>query len=197
MLTRKAVSSLSFTGLVFCFAGQAHAHPLGGAGDFRQGLVHPFAGLDHFLAMIAVGLLAAKAKGKASVVLPIGFLGAMLAGGFLGRLGLGLPLVEPMILASVLVLGAILAARAAPPMGLRLALVGSIALFHGHAHATDMLAAGNFASQASGFMIGASALCLLGVVVGKALDRAWGERSLRWSGGAILTGGCLLLVSAL
>jgi urease accessory protein len=160
----------------------AWGHPADAAG-----FVHPFTGLDHLLAMIAVGLWAAQLGGRWTWAVPLSFVGAMAAGGALGFAGIELPLVEPMIAASVLVLGLLTAMR----VQLRwsgLVLVGAFALFHGIAHATEMPQEVSKLLYAAGFVLATALLHAAGVALGL-LPRA------RWAGIPVALAGLWLLAA--
>src|SRR5262249_25638018 len=116
---------------------QAHILP-GEAHGFTSGLNHPLHGLDHILAMVAVGLWAAQLGGRALWVLPASFVGFMTLGGALGMSGMHLPLVEAGIIASVVALGIFVAASARLPLLASVAVTGLFAMFHGHAHGTEI-----------------------------------------------------------
>ncbi|WP_439596048.1 HupE/UreJ family protein [Falsiroseomonas sp.] len=136
------------------------------AGDhvhgFAAGFLHPVGGLDHVLAMVAVGLWAGLLGGRALWALPAGFLGAMTLGFGLGAAGIGLPMVEAGILASVIILGALVAASARVSLALAVPLVAVFGLLHGHAHGTELEGAGAF-PYAAGFLVATAALHGLGV----------------------------------
>lgn len=145
----------------------AFAHPgHEGASAFTAGLTHPIGGADHLLAMLAVGLLAGAAGGKARLVLPLSFLGAMAAGGFGGALGLALPAVEPMILASVVVFCALLALGLRLPLALMALMVAAFGLFHGNAHGLEAPASG-FAAYAAAFTLSTAALHGAGLLIAR------------------------------
>ncbi len=121
----------------------AYAHfPAGAYGSFAAGAAHPMFGLDHVLAMAAVGLWAGRLGGRALWAIPATFVLAMLAGFGLALLHLPLPAVEPMILASVVVLGLLVATAVRLDPRLCFGLVALFAIFHGHAHGGEMGAAG-------------------------------------------------------
>lgn len=118
----------------------ALAHPGGDhVHGFATGLLHPLTGLDHLAAMVAIGLWAGLLGGRLLWLLPAGFLGGMAAGGALGMIGVALPGVEAGILASVIVLGALVGAARSLPAALALPMVAAFGLLHGHAHGTEAL----------------------------------------------------------
>lgn len=146
----------------------AMAHPGHGLHvDAVQGLLHPLTGLDHVLAMLAVGVFAAQLGGRALWAVPAAFVLAMVAGGALGYLGLPLPMVEPGIALSVIVMGLAVAFGVRLPLAPAMALVAAFAVFHGHAHGAE--AGGSFLGYAAGFVIATAALHLAGIVLGRAL----------------------------
>jgi urease accessory protein len=142
-------------------------------------------GLDHLLAMLAVGLWAAQLGGRWTWAVPLAFVGSMAAGGALGFAGARLPLVEPMIAASVLALGLLVALR----VRLRwsgLALVGAFAVFHGIAHAAEIPAEASRLVYVAGFVLASVLLHATGVALGM-LPRA------RLAGIPVALGGLWLL----
>jgi urease accessory protein len=148
----------------------ALAHPGHGAG-FLAGLDHPFSGMDHMLAMVAVGVWAAVIGGRAMWALPLAFVAAMLAGGGLGMAGVALPGGEPVILASVIVLGVAAGLLAHPPMAMALAAVALFGLAHGNAHGLEAPATG-FAGFAAGFVLATVSLHGAGLLAGRAMVSA-------------------------
>lgn len=163
----------------------ALAHP--GHGDeahFLSGLTHPLLGVDHLLAMVAVGLWAALAGGRAMLVLPLAFLAAMLAGGLAGAGAQELPVMEPMILASVIVLGAAVALALSLPLWVSAALVAVFGAAHGFAHGVE---GPGGAEYAAGFLIATAALHGLGLALGR-----FGPMALRLAGGVVALGGVAL-----
>jgi urease accessory protein len=171
----------------------ASAHPGHGA-DFHSGWVHPFTGIDHLLAMVAVGLLAVRIGGRGLWVLPAAFLGSMLVGGVAAKAGLTLPGVEIGIMTSVLVLGVLLAAGRISPLWLGAGLATLFAFFHGHAHATEMAASGSIAPVASGFLVATAVLHASGILIGMALAAWQRAEAVRFVGGAIAAAGAMMLV---
>jgi urease accessory protein len=160
---------------------------------FASGLLHPLLGPDHLLAMVAVGLFAAMAGGRAVWAFPASFVGAMLVGGFLGTRGAALPIVEPAILASVIVLGAAIAFALRPPLPLACAVIALFGLAHGYAHGLEGPALGGLA-YAAGFVVATVALhaagLALGVTAGR-LDRPAVGRAL---GGLACVAGAVLVL---
>ncbi|PWS34681.1 urease accessory protein [Falsiroseomonas bella] len=144
----------------------ALAHPgVHGAGGFASGLMHPFGGLDHVVAMVAVGLWASVLGGRAPLLLPLGFLVGMTAGGGLGMAGVAIPLVEPGILASMVVLGGLVAILARVPLVVAVAVGAGFGLLHGHAHGTEMV--GSALGNAIGFLLATAALHGAGLLAGR------------------------------
>lgn len=151
--------------LLAASAAQAHT----GAGSthgFMYGAEHPFGGLDHLLAMIAVGLWAAQLGGRSLWAVPLTFVGIMSLGGILGMAGIGLPFMEIGILASVLALGVAVAAAVRLPLAWSMSLVGFLALFHGQAHGMEMPADASGVAYAAGFIFATAALHASGIAAG-------------------------------
>ncbi|MDK8875411.1 HupE/UreJ family protein [Paracoccus sp. SSJ] len=148
----------------------ALAHPGHDAGKFVGGLSHPLGGADHLLAMVALGLLAAQIGGRALWALPMAFVGGMVAGGVAGWAGLPFPGVEPMILASVVILGALVAMAARLPLAVLAPGSAFFGFAHGWAHGAEGPAQGLIA-YAVGFAIATAALHLAGIGLGRMLHR--------------------------
>ncbi len=181
-------------------AGPALAHGGAGAGGgFVAGAAHPIGGLDHILAMVAVGLLAAQMGGRALWSVPAAFVGAMLVGGLIAIGGVGLPLVEQGIVGSVLILGLVIAVGRRLPVGLAIAGVAVLALFHGHAHGTEMPLAASGLAYGLGFALSTACLHGAGILAGLAIREAGNARiaqfALRASGGVVLAGGMFLIAA--
>lgn len=160
---------------VLAIPGLAHAHPgHENMSGLVSGLGHPLFGLDHLLAMLAVGLWGAQLGGKARWLLPVLFVGVMLAGGSLAMLGLSVPAVEPGIIASVVVLGLFLLWARQVPLAVSAALVSVFALFHGVAHGAEMPLEASAMTYALGFAVATAGLHLLGLLAGAWLQqRSW------------------------
>ncbi len=159
--------------LLVAMASPAAAHlPSGDSGSLTAGLLHPLLGADHVLAMLVVGLWASRLGRRALWAVPAAFVSAMLAGFGLALLGMPLPGVEPMILASTVVLGLVVALALRLGLWGSALLVGFFALFHGHAHGAELgeAAALRFAG---GFALATLSLHLLGVAAGQTLFRSF------------------------
>jgi urease accessory protein len=168
---------------------------IGAAGGFALGFWHPIGGLDHVLAMMAVGALAVRLGGRALWLVPAAFVAMMAVGGFAGMAGLQLPFVETGIARSVVVLGLAVAPQWKLPVAAASALVGLFAIFHGHAHGSEMPVDASGIAYAVGFMLATAALHVAGIGLGVAVGRI-GARSrlaLRASGGAMALAGVALL----
>lgn len=179
--------------------GVAQAHV--GVGDthgFVHGFAHPIGGVDHILAMVAVGVFAVCLAGRALWLVPSAFVLAMAAGGALGIGGVPVPFVELGIAASVIVLGLAVALRWSMPTAAAMSLVGFFAIFHGHAHGAEMPVDASGLSYGLGFMLATAILHLAGIGIGLAIGQV-GERISRFAvqaggtamalaGAAILTG---------
>ncbi|RPH61370.1 MAG: HupE/UreJ family protein [Burkholderiales bacterium] len=175
------------------FGSAAVAHPGHESAGFFSGFGHPFGGLDHLLAMLAVGWYAARQHGAARWALPSGFVAAMLVGAGVGAAGLALPMVESGIAVSVLALGLAIAFAAQLRIAAALPLVAGFALFHGYAHHTEIGDAA-FATYASGFAIATAILHGTGFIVGRCLPETPVAAGLRRAaGGAIAVAGAALI----
>ena len=177
-------------------AGPAEAHVIGaGPGGFAQGFAHPFMGLDHVLAMVAVGLWAAHLGGRARWLVPISFVLAMALAGGWAMAGASMPYIETGIALSVVALGGLILARARLPLALGMALVGSFALFHGLAHGLEAPAMAGL-GYGVGFVAATAILHALGVGVGLSATAKEGGLT-RWmtrlSGGAAVAAGFVLI----
>lgn len=169
----------------------ASAHPGLGTAGAVAGLVHPFLGLDHVLAMLAVGLWGGRVGGRARWQLPLAFLAAMAAGAALGLLGWYLPGLETGIAASVLVLGLLTALTLQLPPVVRTALVAGFALLHGLAHGAELPDGAEASGFVAAFLAATAVLHGLGLVLGARLDTRW----QRWLGMAVAVAGAGLLAS--
>lgn len=185
-------------GACFATGGPALAHTgLHIGGGLGAGLSHPFLGLDHMLAMLSVGALAAIAGGRALWALPLTFMGVMALGGVLAMAGVDLPAIEQGIAASLIVFGALLALRLGLPTPAAMAVVGVFALFHGYAHGAELPEIGSEAAYAAGFVLATGILHLLGAGIALGLARSgnWALPLTRLAGGALAACGVLFLAS--
>jgi urease accessory protein len=145
----------------------AFAHTgIGQTVGFAHGFTHPVSGLDHVLAMILVGVLAWQLGGRALWLVPTTFVSVMAIGGALGMMGISVPFVEAGIAFSVIVLGAVVALGIRAPLAIAAGVVGLFAIFHGHAHGSEMPAAAAGIAYAAGFMLATSVLHIAGIAIG-------------------------------
>lgn len=158
----------------------AHTGATGTSG-LAVGFSHPLGGLDHVLAMVAVGLLAVGLGGRWTWALPAAFVGMMVLGGVAGMAGAPMPAVELGIQGSAVVLGLAIAAGNRCPGPLALVLVAGLALFHGHAHGTEMPAAIAAAEYGIGFAVATLLLHGAGLGLG-AVPRLLGREFARPAG---------------
>ncbi len=133
---------------------------------FVHGFVHPVTGIDHVLAMVAVGLFAANLGGRALWAVPLSFVSVMAVGGALGVAGIAIPFVEAGIAISVIVLGLAVALRWQWPVAAAMALVGVFAIFHGHAHGAEMPVDASGLEYGLGFMLATALLHVVGIGLG-------------------------------
>ena len=182
--------------LLTATAASAHTGDAAGAG-FGTGFTHPLLGWDHVAAMVAVGLWGAVLGAPAIWVLPVAFPLVMALGGALGVAGVPLPGIETGIAASALVIGLAVALAARPPLWVAAAIVGLFAVFHGHAHGTEMPAAADPIAYAAGFVIATGLLHLAGIAFGLLAARPAGRIAVRAAGGVIALGGAAFLAGAL
>lgn len=183
--------------LLLTLPSLVHAHSEAGTGGFSSGFMHPLHGLDHMAAMIAVGLWGAYLGAPAVWLLPVTFPVVMALGGALGIMGVPLPSVETGIALSAVLLGLMVAFAARPPIWLAGAIVGFFAIFHGHAHGTELPAASNAFAYAAGFVISTGLLHLCGIGFGLLSRYPWGSMAIRTGGGVIAVLGFGFLFSFL
>ena len=174
----------------------ADAHTgIGMATGLAAGLSHPFAGLDHLLAMTAVGLWAASLGGRAIWAVPIAFMAAMGLGGGLGLGGMPFPTVEFMIGLSVVALGALVAFNVKVPATAGMAIVAAFALAHGHAHGSEMPATASALAYGAGFIAATAILHAVGIGAGLTVQRLVTPAVSRIVGGGIAALGLSLVVA--
>lgn len=194
-----ATKTLALLALALPLAAAAHTGADGGGHHgFAAGFLHPLTGADHLAVMVAVGLWSALAARRAWPDLlwaPLAFAGMLLAGALAGLAGLQLPAVEPMIAASLLVLGLLVAARVRLPAVAAMALVGAFAVFHGLAHGHELAHGHGAAATLAGMVAATVALHGTGIAIGWALRHAnaWLPRV---AGAAVVALGAVLLAQA-
>lgn len=167
--------------------GLAQAHPGHDVSGLAAGITHPLMGMDHLLAMVAVGLCGAKLGGVARWLLPLLFVSVMLLGGALAMAGVHLPGVELGIVGSVIVLGALLVVVQRGQTAPVALLVAGFALFHGHAHGAEMPAAAGALSYALGFAVATAVLHAAGLFGGLWLQERKAARVVMGSLGALIS----------
>lgn len=191
---KKRISFLSLILILAPTMAQAHVGDHGGG--FVAGLSHPVLGLDHLLAMLAVGILSAQMGGRAIWAVPTAFVAVMLIGGLMGIYGVPFFSVELGIAVSVLALGVALAAEKKLPMFWTMFAVGFFALFHGHAHGVEMPEIAAPALYALGFLVGTAAIHITGVLVAVVSNLyKQGPQFLRYLGAGIAGIGLHLIIA--
>jgi urease accessory protein len=167
----------------------AAGHAGGSVAGLLSGLLHPVSGLDHVLAMLAVGIWGAQLGAPAIWILPVTFPMVMALGGMLGLVGIGVPGVELGIGVSALLLGIMVAREVHPPLGVAAALVGFFAIFHGYAHGTELPAGQNGLLYSIGFVASTGSLHACGIGLGVIHRWGWGRAALRVAGVSIALAG--------
>jgi urease accessory protein len=184
---------LSVAALLALGADPALAHP--GhieTSSFAAGIAHPLSGIDHIAVMIAVGLWAALKGGRALWVWPAAFVGLMLVGDVLGMAHVPLPFVEPGILASVVALGLLVALAVDLPVITGAAIIGVFALFHGHAHGSEVAENISGLEYMAGFAVATATLHLVGIGFAQMMTRANLRPCIRAAGAlCVVVGGAL------
>ncbi len=193
-MPRRPILSLALL-LIGLAAMPASAHEGHGAADgFLAGVLHPVSGLDHLLAMVAVGIWGAFLGRPLIWQLPVAFPLVMVIGGVLGIVGVAMPFVEAGIALSVVVLGAAIALRWSAPAVVAVAIIAVFAIFHGHAHGTELPQAVAPQSYAAGFVLATGLLHLAGIALGLLVGVRGGLPLLRGAGALIASvGGWILL----
>jgi urease accessory protein len=175
----------------------ALAHPGHDAADLVHGFMHPLGGIDHILAMVAVGLLAARMGGRALWLVPASFVGTMAVAGLAGMAGVVLSGAEAGIALSVLALGAMIAFGVRLPVAAAMGLVGFFAIFHGYAHGAEMPPTASGLAFGAGFVAATALLHGLGIVLGVSLAGSLGRHAVRLGGVATMLAGAVLLIGAI
>jgi urease accessory protein len=189
---------LTLAAMLTLMAMPAEAHiRQGEATGFLSGLAHPVSGLDHIIAMVAVGLWGAQLGAPAIWLLPVTFPMVMAFGGFLGLIGIPLPGVEIGIALSGVLLGAMVLLEVKAPLYVAAALVGIFGLYHGHAHGAELPPGENGLLYSLGFVLATGALHAAGIAIGTVHRWNWGRTALRLAGAGISLGGVSFLWEAL
>lgn len=188
--SKRAVMWLTFAIVLASLPSSAWAHAQEGkASGFLTGFLHPISGWDHVLAMVAVGVWGAQLGAPAMWLLPVAFPMVMALGGTMGLLGIPLPLTELGIALSAIVLGVMVLNEARPPLWVAAAIVGVFAVFHGHAHGTELPPGEDGLLYSAGFVVATG--CLHGVGIAIGLVHRWtsGRLALRAAGAMVALAG--------
>jgi urease accessory protein len=189
LLSLAAAATAGFSTAALAHVGD-HSHM-----SFTEGMLHPFSGLDHVLAMVAVGLWASQLGGRALWLLPLTFPAVMAVGAALGLSGVTLPWVEIGIAGSVMVLGAVVALALRPSLAISVPLIGAFALLHGYSHGIELPASASAVGYGVGFSVATLMLHAVGIATGLIAGRLPVRFAARTTGGAIAALGLVLLVT--
>ena len=189
LLSLAAAATAGFSTAALAHVGD-HSHM-----SFTEGMLHPFSGLDHVLAMVAVGLWASQLGGRALWLLPLTFPAVMAVGAALGLSGVTLPWVEIGIAGSVMVLGAVVALALRPSLAISIPLIGAFALLHGYTHGIELPASASALSYGAGFIAATLVLHAVGIATGLIAGRLPVRFAASTTGGAIAALGLVLLVT--
>lgn len=194
----KMAAKLFIAAALLTYAALSYAHSeVGVAGGLVSGFLHPILGFDHLLAMVAVGLWGAQ-LGKPSIwMLPVTFPLVMACGGLIGIAGIAIPFVELGISVSALALGAAVLLCWRPPLIVATIMVAIFAIYHGHAHGTELPSAVNPLAYGAGFVISTGLMHLCGICIGLISRWPKGKKALRGLGGVIASIGVLFVANTL
>jgi urease accessory protein len=193
---RTQCAALAVAILLCATVVQAHIQE-GEAAGFWSGVRHPISGLDHVLAMIAVGLWGAQLGAPAIWLLPVAFPIVMAFGGMMGLLGVSLPGTEIGIAASAILLGAAVMFKSRPRLFIAALVVGVFAIFHGYAHGTELPPGESGLLYSVGFVIATGCLHGVGITIGLSHRWGWGQRVVRLAGAGVAVAGLVFLWMAL
>lgn len=168
-----------------------------GDGGFVSGMLHPVTGLDHVVAMVAVGLWGAILGQPAIWMLPVAFPLVMAIGSILGIIGIPVPAIDIGVALSGIMLGAMVAAALRPPLTVAYILVSIFAIYHGYPHGVALPDFGMPLLYISGFVISTGMLHLSGIALGLLFRWRRGQLVVRASGGMITMVGIYYLVNSL
>lgn len=195
---RRRLQASAFIATAALFAGPTFPHDGAGRTDgFAPGFLHPLLGVDHLLAMVAVGLWGAFLGRPLVFLLPMIFPAVMAFGGVLGMAAVSAPPVEIGIAVSVLALGAAIAAAYKAPLWAASAIVAFFALFHGYAHGQELPEAADPIGYSVGFVLATGLLHVAGIALGLLNRRSWGEAVTRGVGALIAAAGVWFVLAAL
>jgi len=198
MTVGRTLRSVAVAAPALLWAAPALAHvQKGEAAGFVTGLLHPISGLDHVLAMVAVGLWGAQLGSPAIWMLPVAFPMVMAFGGMLGLMGVALPGVEVAIALSGILLDSAVMLEVRPRVVFAAALVAFFAVFHGHAHGTELPAGQSSLLYSLGFIVATGTLHAVGIGIGEIRRASWGRAVLRSAGALVAVGGVFFLWRAL
>ncbi len=191
-LQRQTLCFLSIASLLL-LPTVAHAHVgIGSTTGFIDGVAHPFSGIDHICAMVGVGLWASQRGGRAIWLVPLAFVLVMMVGGLLGMARVFVPFVEPGIIASVLIIGLLVATATRLPLAASACVVGVFALLHGHAHGAEMPETAAGIAYGFGFVVSTILLHSCGIGLGVFANKAQAPWISRYSGAAMIACGVVL-----
>jgi urease accessory protein len=193
---RRSAQAVALLATLWVQAALAHVGQSEAYGFFT-GFLHPISGLDHVLAMVAVGLWSVQLGAPAIWMLPVAFPLVMAMGGMLGFLGVSIPGIEYGIAASAILLGAAVAFEVRPPIVVAALLVGLFAIFHGHAHGTELRPGESALLYSIGFVVATGCLHASGIGIGTVHRWPWGRNVLRAAGTAVAAGGVFFMWKAL
>ncbi len=197
-LLKQPRTKLLFLLVFFCSSPlYAHTDVASLQGGFLNGFMHPILGLDHVVAMVAVGLWGVFLGKPAIWVLPIVFPLVMALGGALGVAGVDIPYIETGIALSGVVIGLAVAFKVRPPLWVAAIIVAAFAIFHGHAHGTELPNAANPLIYSIGFVTATGLLHLVGIIFGELTRWSWGTIVVRAAGAGIALIGLSFLLNYL
>ena len=192
--SRTQVLAQAIAVLAILWAEPAIAHVgKGAAAGLLTGFLHPISGWDHVLAMVAVGLWGAQLGAPAIWMLPVAFPLVMAMGGMLGIMGVPVPGIEYGIAASGILLGAAVMLELRPPLVAAAVVVGVFAIFHGHAHGTELPPGQSPLLYSMGFVMATGSLHAVGIGIGAVHLWTWGQRLLRAAGAVVAVGGVFFM----
>lgn len=183
-----AIASVGFSSVAFAHVGD-HSHM-----SLTEGLLHPFSGVDHVLAMVAVGLWASQLGRPALWLFPFTFPVVMVAGAAIGLSAVALPWVEIGVAGSVLVLGVAIAFAFRPSLAISMSVIGLFALLHGYSHGVELPSSATAPVYGVGFVAATVMLHIIGIAIGLAANRVPVRFVTRATGGLIAAVGAGLLV---